>query len=88
MGIDVILISIVTGIIASFSSFLLMWLVKPRIKIAKCIAKAKDGTETIYTIKLINKTPVALFDLNYDLVLRIPMPNILPDKSAVNDHKL
>lgn len=60
---DTILIAVISGMIASFCYSLAMLIIRPRIVIAKQMAKWKE----IYYVKVINKTFSTVTDLDYSM---------------------
>ena len=60
---DTIVSGIISGIMASFCYAMVMFLVRPRIKISEDIAKWRD----VYYVKVVNKTFSTITDLDYSL---------------------
>ena len=59
---------VISGIVSSIIIYLLVFQVKPRIKIGDKIAREiDDKNNTIYRFKIVNKTKFAIFNLNYTL---------------------
>ncbi len=60
---DTVISGIISGVIASFCYAMVMFFVKPRIKISTDLAKWKD----IYYVKVVNKTFATITDLDYSM---------------------
>lgn len=61
-------VGILSGLISSFCFFLILFLVKPRIKVSEkiCVSKDKNG-DYFYKVKIVNKTRSMLVDVDYSL---------------------
>lgn len=63
-----LIIGIISGIVSSVIIYLLVFQVKPKIKISENIARyTNENGDNIYKIKVINKSFFAVFNLSYSL---------------------
>lgn len=60
-----LLMGVISGLVSSLFYFLFMRAVKPRIEVAPSIVVEKTEKETIYYIKIVNKTKCDLIDIYY-----------------------
>lgn len=61
-------VGIISGLISSTCFFMILFFIKPKILVSDSICKStnKNG-ETIYKVKIVNKTRSMLVDVNYSL---------------------
>lgn len=86
-----LIIGIISGIVSSVIIYLLVFCVKPKIKISDDIARYTDENDNdVYRIKIINKFYFSVFNLNYSLHYCCKQPDgiihiieIEPQKSSL-----
>lgn len=86
-----LIIGIISGIVSSVIIYLLVFCVKPKIKISDDIARYTDENDNdVYRIKIINKSYFSVFNLNYSLHYCCKQPDgiihiieIEPQKSSL-----
>lgn len=82
-----LIMGVLSGIVSSIIIYLLVFNIKPKIKISDNIAKTTKEEVTIYKIKIVNCTKFAIFNLNYSLCYCTEYPDKLIDMIEIPPSK-